>query len=441
MTLQEQCEIYDILLKYYKQGERVTHAMLISHLRENNVRAGDYGFSSGLEFTQSLACFLEHEKVVPRPDAPPIWYVTLGERPLAKEQKDVANEPVEEEGKTTLPLATEEQLTAANLPATMTDENVIRFPIAAQRGLKGFLLGDRNNTEALDEEELHAVQRDYANAVAAGKVYFDQENANSFVIQLAARARDGSFLKINIAQSAEGYNYPFYVKYAGRDTSRTIGRKGVHMDWQHLKINFLGDSITEGYGVADPAKKFVALVETMTGATCRNYGIGGTRIAKQSTPSENPRHDMDFCSRVEAMDSDADILVVFGGTNDYGHGDAPLGTFEDRTPDTFYGGLHTLYTSLIEKYPASTIVVMTPLHRSGECIPTAPGKAPLKTYVEAIREVAEYYSLPLLDFFKTSGLQPAVEVVKSTYMPDGLHPNDKGHEILARKIIAFLQAL
>ncbi|MBQ9964674.1 MAG: DUF3825 domain-containing protein [Clostridia bacterium] len=226
MTLQQQCEIYDILSKYYEQGERVTHAMLISHLRENNVRAGDFGFSSGLEFTQSLACFLEHEKVVPRPDAPPIWYVTIGKRPLDNEQKAAVDEPVEEEGKTTLPLATEEQLAAANLPAEMTDENIIRFPMSAQRGLKGFLVGDRNNSDLLSEEEMRTVQRDYATAIAAGTVYFDAENANSFVIQLSLRAQDGSFLKINIARSAEGYNYPFYVKYAGRDTSRSVDRKG-----------------------------------------------------------------------------------------------------------------------------------------------------------------------------------------------------------------------
>ena len=34
----------------------------------------------------------------------------------------------------------------------------------------------------------------------------------------------------------------------------------------------------------------------------------------------------------------------------------------DRTKATFYGGLHELYTSLIDKYPAARIVVLTPLH-------------------------------------------------------------------------------
>ncbi len=37
------------------------------------------------------------------------------------------------------------------------------------------------------------------------------------------------------------------------------------------------------------------------------------------------------------MDNDADIIIVFGGTNDFGNGDAPFGEMSDRTPYTFYG--------------------------------------------------------------------------------------------------------
>ena len=65
----------------------------------------------------------------------------------------------------------------------------------------------------------------------------------------------------------------------------------------------------------------------------------------------------------------------------------------------------------------------------------------LKTYVEIIREVAEYYSLPLLDLYKESGLQPKVSVIQKKFIPDGLHPNDEGHKILARKISNFLESL
>ena len=212
------------------------------------------------------------------------------------------------------------------------------------------------------------------------------------------------------------------------------------MNLQGLKINFLGDSITEGHGCSSVEKQFTSLIAAQHGAVTRCYGIGGTRLAKQTKPSDNPRHDLDFPSRVAEMDPDADLIVVFGGTNDFGHGDAPFGEFSDRTADTFCGALHVLYTALLEKYPDKQIMVMTPLHRSSENIPNMHGKI-LAEYVDMIRKAAEYSSLPVLDLWAVSGIQPAVPVMKEKYMPDGLHPNDAGHVILTNKIAKFIENL
>lgn len=216
------------------------------------------------------------------------------------------------------------------------------------------------------------------------------------------------------------------------------------MELNGKKILFLGDSITEGCGASGSEKTFCSIIAHKYGACCVNYGIGGTRIARQSKPSAEERWDKDFCSRVSAMQNGADAVVVFGGTNDYGHGDAPIGSMNDRTPDTFYGALHTLYSSLIEKYIGAPIVVITPLHRINENSPLGDGYketavGPLSFFVKIIREVAEYYSLPVLDLYATSGLQPEVPIIKEKYMPDGLHPNDAGHIILADKIGKFLE--
>lgn len=170
---------------------------------------------------------------------------------------------------------------------------------------------------------------------------------------------------------------------------------------KNRKINFLGDSITEGIGVSSRDKKYVEVfARKFEPAMVRNYGISGTRIARQQTPAVgNPRFDLDFCSRVAEMD--ADIVVVFGGTNDFDHGDAPMGSFDDRTPDTFYGACHTLMLRLIEKYPTATIVFMTPLHRAVEVNDNG---EKLSAYVGVIREVAAFYALPVLDLYTTAGI-------------------------------------
>ncbi len=141
------------------------------------------------------------------------------------------------------------------------------------------------------------------------------------------------------------------------------------------------------------------------------------------------------------MDADADIIVVFGGTNDFGHGDAPFGSFDDKTPDTFRGALNVLCTSLIEKYPGKVVVIMTPLHRRGEDNARGASNPELKAYVEAIRSAAEYYSLPILDLYAMSGLQPNLPIIQQKFVPDQIHPNDAGHKILADRIIGFLESL
>ena len=216
------------------------------------------------------------------------------------------------------------------------------------------------------------------------------------------------------------------------------------MKLKGMTINFLGDSITQGVGVSEDSKRYFELIKNEYGlAAVNGYGISGTRLARQAVPSNEPSFDRFFASRVDEMKEDADAVVVFGGTNDFGHGDAPLGEFSDRTPDTFYGACHDLYTRLIEKYPGKPIVIMTPLHRAEEDEARVKHgvSVTLKTYVDIIREVAEYYSLPVCDMFKASGLQPRVPVIAEKFVPDGLHPNDAGHEIIAARLGAFLANL
>lgn len=217
------------------------------------------------------------------------------------------------------------------------------------------------------------------------------------------------------------------------------------MDIRNKKILFLGDSITEGFGPQDINNVYWKRLEQNCGCTSVGFGISGTRIARQQIPSHDPREDQYFRSRVASMDEEADLVVVFGGTNDYGHGDAAIGHFDDRTDDTFYGALHNLYSDLMAKYPNAQLVVMTPLHRVGEnkvyndfgvrCVGS------LQDYVDIIMEVAGHYGIPVLDLHRVSGLQPEDPDLRQRYMPDGLHPNDDGHAIIHSRLKTFLETL
>lgn len=215
------------------------------------------------------------------------------------------------------------------------------------------------------------------------------------------------------------------------------------MNLTNKRIAFLGDSITEGVGVSSSDKKYVKVFKNLTGCQAFNYGISGTRIARQKGKyGLDEKFDYCFLDRVDTMIYDADIIVVFGGTNDFGHGDAELGSIDSRDEFTFYGALHSLANRLIARYPDALIVFMTPLHRTTENDLVnevgLPRKA-LISYVTAIRQVCEYYSFPVLDLYANSGMQPNVPTIREHFMPDGLHPSDSGAVRIAERLAAFLE--
>ena len=219
------------------------------------------------------------------------------------------------------------------------------------------------------------------------------------------------------------------------------------MELKNLTIAFLGDSITEGVGASSSENCYPCVLERNAGLKeALNYGVSGTRIARQTVPFMGcVEWDRDFVSRINEMRDDVDCVVVCGGINDYMHGDAELGCFEDCTEYTFYGAMHNLCKALIERYPTSLIVIMTPLHRTNEeSLVNERGVrnvATLKEYVYAEREVAECYSLPVLDMYAMGSLNPNVPVIKEMYTTDGLHPNDAGHELIAKRLLGFLNTL
>ncbi len=218
------------------------------------------------------------------------------------------------------------------------------------------------------------------------------------------------------------------------------------MELKGIKMAVLGDSITEGHGVADRYNMYYNIVARECGIRELYVdGISGTRFARQDVVSDNPRHDIDFLSRVEKIDADSDLVVVFGGTNDFGHGAAPLGTPEDKTPYTFHGACNLMCEMLIARFPRSQIVFMGPLHREVEDDPRGSRKAePVATlyeYVDIIKSTTRKYSIPFLDLMSVAGITPRVPVLKELYMPDGLHPNDAGQAKIAERLKYFLLSL
>lgn len=211
------------------------------------------------------------------------------------------------------------------------------------------------------------------------------------------------------------------------------------MELKNLTINFLGDSITEGHGTTAPCMVFHQIIKDKYNMKhAYNYGVGGTRIARQIVPTkESTKFDLTFELRSEIMDKNADAIVVFGGTNDYGHGDAPFGTLESDDIYTFCGAVNSLIKTLKHNFPNAKLIFMTPIHRVRENQSSMPDSKKLEDYVNAILMICQNNNVPVIDLFKINPLDPTdMDIV-----PDGLHPNDKGHAIMAQVIAEELLKL
>ena len=182
-----------------------------------------------------------------------------------------------------------------------------------------------------------------------------------------------------------------------------------------------------------------------------NYGISGSRLAHQIHPSDKPRYDLCFCGRAYDMDTTADMVIVYGGVNDYIHGDAPFGQIGDTTPATYCGAVYFLMQYLREVYGDKPVIFLTParcfLRKEVDDRITSthakkrPGGKPLLAYVDVILETAKKFDIPVLDLYRNLGLDPHEPECYDTYTTDGLHLNDAGHAVLAKLLKEFIDAL
>ena len=216
------------------------------------------------------------------------------------------------------------------------------------------------------------------------------------------------------------------------------------------KLVAIGDSITYGTGLLGTEIPWAKQVASMLNMTFVNYGIGGSEIALNKANSPyNP-----MCVRYAEMDDDADLIIVAGGTNDWGHitgnvsiaeNEYLMGKFGDTEITTFYGALDTMCRGLLTKYVGKTVFFMTPIKRySASTYPYYTKNKrgyTLEDYANAIKKVCGFYGIPVLDMFNGCSLNPIIEAIKTAYITDGTHPNFAGHRIMARQVAGYISSL
>ncbi len=214
-----------------------------------------------------------------------------------------------------------------------------------------------------------------------------------------------------------------------------------------------GDSITfghkpsaDGYDGMTNGVSYMTMACEALGYDLDNYSISMSTLALDA--DGNDTHQA-LVNRYQSMSNDADLVYIAIGSNDWfystGTGAMQLGTSDDRTNDTFYGAMHTLCAGLKAKYGAIPIVFATPIKRwiirDGSSIPgnlNGRSKA-ISEWVTAIKEVCDYYGIPVIDMYAESLLNPWLDYDRTNWVPDGTHPNKAGHEHMEITCIAALR--
>lgn len=271
-------------------------------------------------------------------------------------------------------------------------------------------------------------------------------------IQSGITAPSGAaFIRFTINKQSDGLNTPAELYFASINDydSESVRIPGLHYWCGGKKINWIGDSIVDGRDFDEEVCEVLGLIKSS------EYGINGSTIALNADGSDGRNA---LCERYSQMSDDADLIAVSCGTNDFQYAWCPIGDINSTEKTTFYGALKRLCEGLIDKYPKKIIFFTTPIKRAqpfadgaggeytADGVMTTPfsknkyGKT-LGDYADIIKEVCGYYSIPVLDMYRESLLNPHLASQQDMFDSVYTHPNTTGQKIMARRVAGWISQL
>lgn len=211
------------------------------------------------------------------------------------------------------------------------------------------------------------------------------------------------------------------------------------------KMLFMGDSIS--YGSGDGVSPFrtgrawAGRIADRTGAIVTNASVSG---AKASFVSGDDKAKWLYTQFNSNKNKEFDIIVMHGGVNDARHNrkvgeilDTDDATKLNKAMDTYAGGLQWLFYNVKKEQPNAKLFFIANHRLDGHSTGNAKNMSP---YFDMAKQLCEKYGIIFIDLYNNKELNDKLETTTTKYLPDTLHLNAAGYEIITPYIIDALEA-
>ena len=211
----------------------------------------------------------------------------------------------------------------------------------------------------------------------------------------------------------------------------------------NVKINFVGDSVTEGVGGNQDAEgRQISYVNYVQAALqfgeVHNNGRSGATIAGYNNNDElaiGAHED-------ELFVKDSDITVFYAGLNDF-LTDVEVknfGVLDNGTTGGYCGQLQKIVNPLKTNYPNTLFFFVTayqtPNTSSTKEYTNFNGIPTLDDYMNPLRTLAQQNGYPIIDLYSIGLMDMHDALTAQNLLADSIHPNDAGYRILGEHIAA-----
>nr|DAZ48685.1 MAG TPA: hypothetical protein [Caudoviricetes sp.] len=200
------------------------------------------------------------------------------------------------------------------------------------------------------------------------------------------------------------------------------------------KICAYGDSVTE-------QNKWQSYVSSYFNCSFYNRGVGGTTVTQFNSSTNHMSSD----TRIETIPTDSDVILIFGGHNDWSNAVINMGDLKTDSLSesvSFKSAFALMIKKIQIRCPNARIVTMTPVGGRTEEESTNQDKQfyirdlCMTDFANAVKEVSAYYGIPCIDINANSGINT---LNHTTYIADLIHPNVEGGKLIANEVINGLK--